>query len=139
VKLASFKGTHPGLRGLFNRFVRFWLRSPYSHTELVFSDGYCGSSTWTGGGVALRLLELDPAEWDLIHIPGDEGDARQWFRDHLGEPYDVFGLFGFVFPRSLQQRRHWFCDEAIAEALGIPDSFRQDPATLPITISQRSH
>lgn len=136
--LASFKGTYPGWRGLFNRVVRFWLKSPYSHNELVFSDGVCASSTWSEGGVVMRVKALPPDEWDIVPIHGDEDAARRWFIEHLDEPYDVFGLFGFVFPRALQSRKRWFCSEAIAEAVGIADSFRQDPAILPVTVVQRS-
>lgn len=34
--LASYKSTRPGLQGVANRLIRLRLRSPYSHTEVVF-------------------------------------------------------------------------------------------------------
>lgn len=34
--LASYKSTRPGLQGIANRIIRLRLRSPYSHTEVVF-------------------------------------------------------------------------------------------------------
>ncbi|MDF1486707.1 hypothetical protein PY257_16280 [Ramlibacter sp. H39-3-26] len=34
--LASYKSTRPGLQGIANRLIRLRLRSPYSHTEVVF-------------------------------------------------------------------------------------------------------
>ena len=34
--LASYKSTRPGLQGIANRIIRLRLRSPYSHSEIVF-------------------------------------------------------------------------------------------------------
>ncbi len=34
--LASYKATRPGLQGIANRVIRLRLRSPYSHSEVVF-------------------------------------------------------------------------------------------------------
>lgn len=66
MKLALYKSTRPGLPGLYNRLVRWWTDSEYSHCELVFSDGMCGSSSWLDGGVRLKRIELDPDHWDVI-------------------------------------------------------------------------
>lgn len=131
MKLASYKGTRPGLAGLFNRAVRWWLGGKYSHTELVFSDGVSASSSWLDGGVRYRLITFDPAKWDLIEIDGDEQAARQWFKDHGGDSFDIVGLFGFVWRRSTHNRARWFCSESVAASLGFPDPYRFDPCSLP--------
>ena len=34
--LASYKSTRPGLQGIANRVIRWRLRGPYSHSEIVF-------------------------------------------------------------------------------------------------------
>lgn len=39
MKLASYKGTQAGWRGLANRLIRFRLGGKYSHTEIVFELG----------------------------------------------------------------------------------------------------
>lgn len=39
MKLASYKGTRPGLQGIANRLVRWRLDGIYSHTEIVFEPG----------------------------------------------------------------------------------------------------
>ena len=131
MKLASYKGTRPGLAGLFNIAVRWWLGGKYSHTELVFSDGVSASSSWLDGGVRYRLITFDPAKWDLIEIDGDEQAARQWFKDHAGDGFDIVGLFGFVWRRSTQNRARWFCSESVAASLGFLEPHRFDPCSLP--------
>lgn len=138
MKLALYKGTRPGLPGVYNRLVRWWTASPYSHCELVFSDGMCASSSWLDGGVRMKRIDFDPANWDVIDIKGDEGRAREWFANHDMDGYDMLGLFGFVWRRGIQDKGKWFCSEAIAEALGIKDSWRIDPCLLPIVLAERS-
>ena len=44
-KAAFYKGTHPGVAGIYNRLVRWWTRSPYSHVELIFFDGGSGADS----------------------------------------------------------------------------------------------
>jgi len=131
VALAFYKGRSR----LFDRLVRWWTRSPYSHVELVLSvseDGMaeCASSSFLDGGVRVRWMRLDGSRWDVVELPGFDADAaRVWFAEHLGEGYDVLGLLGFVWPVR-HRRRRWFCSEAIVEALGAPDSWRYSPALL---------
>ena len=137
MKLASYKGTRPGFPGLFNVATRAWLHGPYSHTELVFSDGMCASSSFLDGGVRFKRIDLDPAKWDLVDCPGDEAYARAWFKKHDGEPFDVLGLIGFVGPRGLQNQWKWFCSESIGAALQIPQPWRLDTCVLPIVVQQR--
>lgn len=39
MKLASYKGTRPGLQGVMNRLIRWRFDGPYSHSEIVFEPG----------------------------------------------------------------------------------------------------
>ena len=137
MKIASYKGTRSGLAGAFNIATRWWLDGPYSHTELIFSDGVCASSSFLHGGVRFKRIEFDPEHWDIIDCPGDEAAARAWFEAHEGEPFDVLGLAGFIGPRGMQDQWKWFCSESIGAALGIPDPWRFDPVAFPILIAQR--
>jgi hypothetical protein len=114
MKLALYKGR----ARLLNRLVSWWLSSPYSHAEIVFSDGMCGSSSGSDGGVRLKRFFLDPLKWDLIDIEGDENQARAWFEAHAGEKYDFLGLLGFVWRRGTHDQNKWFCFEACAASLG---------------------
>jgi len=131
MKLASYKGTRPGLAGLFSIACRWWLGGDYTHTELIFSDGVAGTSRSPEGGVVLHKITYPADEWDLIEIDGDEAYARKWFEDHVGAKFDVIGLLGFIWRRRDGQQTRWFCSEAVAASLGFPEPFRFDPCTLP--------
>lgn len=136
MQIAFYKGTRPGLPGVFNRVVRWWTNGPYSHCEIVLQpldDGMmlCASASNTEGGVRLKAIELDPGRWDLLDIPSaDPSAVRQWFAVHDREGYDFLGLMGFVLRRNDGSKRLWFCSEACAAALEIPDPWRYCPNTL---------
>jgi hypothetical protein len=134
-RAAFYKGTPPGVRGVYNRLIRWWTRSEYSHGELIFSDGMAGSSSFMDGGVRFKNIDFDPCKWDFIELPAAlEPAARAWFELHQGEGYDLLGNLQFVVARVAHDKRKWFCDEAMAAALGVPDPWRYDPATLASTL-----
>ena len=109
MKLASFKGTRPGIAGLFSIGCRWWLGGPYTHTELVFSDGWAGIPQ-RRGRVVLHKITYPADEWDLIEIDGDESPARAWFALHAGAKFDYLGWpIGFVLSRGTHEGQRWFC------------------------------
>ena len=69
MKAAFYKATRPGLQGLYSRAARAVDRGPYSHCELVFSDGLSGSASYIDGGVRLKRIDFDPEHWDFIELP----------------------------------------------------------------------
>ena len=75
MKAAFYKETRPGLPGIYNRLVRWWTKSPYSHVELVVSTGRAWSSSFEDGGVRSKLIDLDPAKWDLVDLPTFHGSG----------------------------------------------------------------
>lgn len=138
MRVALYKATRPGFQGMFNRLVRWWTLSPYSHAELVFDNGWCASSSLIDGGVRFKRIELKPGHWDVVDVPGDEVAAMQWFSDHADDKYDVLGLANFVFGPVREDKNKWSCAEAIAAALGVPEPWRQSPAILRITLGERA-
>jgi len=134
MKVAFYKSK----KHLFNRLVSWWTNGPYSHVELVLETlvhGYeCASASGMDGGVRLKLMDLPAESWDIIEFPASTLAAREWFRQHERQEYDVLGLFGFVFRRGTQDKDKWFCSEAVAAALGYNDPWRYDPNTLYITL-----
>jgi hypothetical protein len=130
-RAAFYKGTRPGLSGIYNRGVRAWTRSSYSHAELVFPSGWSASSSYMDGGVRLKMIDFDPALWDFVDVPpAFEKAAFQWFLDHRGAKYDLLGDLHFVIAPVEGGKDKWFCSESIAAALGLPEPWRYDPATL---------
>lgn len=130
-RAAFYRGTHSGVPGIYNRAVRLWTVSDYSHVEIVFSDGVCASSSFMDGGVRFKTVVFDPALWDFVDLPPTlEPVAREWFTKHSGAAYDLWGNLHFLLGPVQGGKDNWFCSEAVAESLGLADSWRYDPATL---------
>jgi len=131
LQAAFYKDTRPGLAGIYSRVVRWWTKSPYSHVELVVSTGRAWSSSFEDGGVRSKLIDFDPARWDLVDLPPAlEHAAIAWFEAHRGAGYDLVGNLQFVLAPIPHSRKRWFCSEAVAAALGIPDPWRYSPGAL---------
>ena len=129
MRAAFYKATRPGLQGIYSRLVR-WVDGPgrYSHCELIFADGMCGSASWMDGGVRLKRIDFDPANWDFIEIPDHlEPAARAWFDEHKGAGYDLLGNLRFVFWMVRESEKDWFCNEALSAALGHLEPWRLGP------------
>lgn len=130
MRIAFYTGTRPGLAGIYNRLVRWWTRSPYSHAEIIFSDGVAASSSFADGGVRFKRIEFDPARWDFVDIAGDEVKVRRWYVEHEGFDYDVLGNVGFVLGFVPDDKGEFSCAESIATALGYREPWRYSPAIL---------
>jgi len=139
LRAAFYKGTHAGLPGIYNRLVRWWTRSPYSHVELLFHDGKeAASSSYMDGGVRFKAIDFDPELWDFVDVPATAEwavSAYLWFIDHHGQAYDLLGNMHFVLSAIGDDKRKWFCSEAVAAALGMPNPERFDPGTLHAALS----
>lgn len=136
-KAAFYKGTPAGVPGMYNRFIRWWTRSRYSHVEVIFFDGGAGadsqsaSASYIDGGVRFKWFTFDPALWDFVDLPAELAlPALSWFREHEFAAYDLLGILHFVLSPVGNDKRKWFCSEAVAAALGMQDPARFDPGTL---------
>lgn len=134
MQIAFYKGR----TRFFNRLVCYWLRGPYSHCELVLDtvDGvsHCASASYMDGGVRVKAMRLDPAHWDLVPVNSSKQAALNWLADHEDDGYDVLGLLGFVWRRQSGDQAKWFCSEAVAAMLYLPEPWRFDPMNLFSTI-----
>ena len=132
MKLALYKGTRLGWEGLYSRLVRWLDRGIYSHCELVFSAGVSASSSYIDGGVRFKIIDYRPGHWDFIEIPDPTGEieqrARAWFREHNGEPYDLWGNVRFAIGFARDSTGKSFCSEAVMAALGFPEAYRYGPS-----------
>ena len=128
MRAAFYKATRPGVQGIYSWAVRFVDRGPYSHCELIFSDGMSASASYIDKGVRLKRIDYDPAHWDIVDLPGfDEASARAWFEANKGAPYDLMGNVRFVLPWLADSERGWFCSEALGAALGWAEPWRFGP------------
>ncbi|MGO4302271.1 hypothetical protein [Cupriavidus sp. RAF12] len=128
MQAAFYKGNQAGAAGLHDRLIRWWCSGPYSHVELVFSDGEAASSSLTDGGVRFKRINFNPERWDLFDLHGfDETAARQWFENNLKAKYDIWGNLGFLWRPIKGTRQRWFCSEAVLTALGFQDGWRFCP------------
>jgi hypothetical protein len=142
LQAAFYKGTHAGLPGVYNRLVRWWTRSDYSHVELLLLEtttpgrAYAASASYMDGGVRFKTIDFDPALWDVVDLPEQLSDkAWDWFAAHEGASYDLLGNLHFVFSAVGDDKRKWFCSEAVAAALGMLNPERFDPGTLHAALS----
>lgn len=126
-----------GRRHAGSWLLAWWMRSDYSHVELVLRpvlgaqpQRYTCASAKLLEGVRVADIELPAADWEIVEVPGTVDRAYDWLIQHVGEGYDWLGLAGFVVRRVKGWLRLWWCSEAVAAMLGIPDPWRWDVATL---------
>lgn len=128
MRAAFYRGTRPGWQGIYSRAVRWIDRGPYSHSELVFSDGLSASASYIDGGVRFKRIDYNPAHWDFVPLPdAAEPFARDWFERNAGAPYDLMGNVRFVLPWLSDSDKGWFCSEALGAALGWKEPWRYGP------------
>lgn len=127
VKLALYKGKGK----LFNRLVRWWTGSQYSHCELVV-EGLWYSSSLMDGGVRRKHIDPRPGHWDFIELPFVSADqVRAYFYETDDDKYGVIGLItAQVFNRNRAQDHAQFCSQWCAAAMGIPNPASYSPRTL---------
>lgn len=128
MKLAFYKGTRKGLQGLYSRLTRWVDAGPYSHCELIFSDGLSASSSFIDGGVRFKSINYKEDNWDFVELPDYlEAQAREWFEEHEGDKYDVLGNLRFILFFVQHSKNKHFCNEAISDSLGFKESWRLGP------------
>ena len=98
----------------------------------------CWSSSFMDGGIRRKFIRPDWNHWDMIEVDADRHQVAQWFEAREGQRYDLLGLAGFVFRRFADDSKKYFCSEAVAAALGIPEPWRFDPNTLAAALGRRA-
>lgn len=114
--LAFYKGQGD----LFDKMIRLWTRSPYSHTEIII-DGRWYSSSPRDGRVRGRVIVPTPGHWDFAEVTMTESDTQKvlsFLRSQIGKRYDWLGIFlSQIVPLGIQNPTRWFCSELCSAAL----------------------
>lgn len=115
MKLAFYQG-----RGTWvDRFIRWRLNGPYSHVELVFSDGVSFSAK-AGEGVRFTAgIQWAPGDWFFVVIPAryHERVVRLWCQHQLGQRYGYWEMARFLLPFLPVRRGEKFCSQVCLNAL----------------------
>lgn len=104
--LASYRGTRPGLQGLFNRVIRWRFSGSYSHSEVVFEPGD-GVGEWMPDNSC--AADADGALWcassvAMERLPG-------W------SPYRAGKIGGVRFKRIVLEPAKWDLVKSYAEPI----------------------
>lgn len=133
IQLALYKA----LGDLYDKSIRIWTRSLYSHCELVLEDGRFASSSPRDGGVRAKLIEQDPEVWDFLPLPWVRVEVvEELLQAEQGAGYDWIGILGSqVLPVGIQSQSRWFCSEFCAQVIGLEQPQRYSPGSLFETMS----
>jgi hypothetical protein len=119
---------------LKDKFICWWMRGPYFHSEVILAENADGTYTIASSvpGIGVRTAtnqQLPADEYDIIEGPGDVNTAIAWFKAHDGEAYDWLGLLRFVMPPlTIWSNTKWWCTDADLAAVGMDcGSHRYDP------------
>jgi hypothetical protein len=108
-------------KNIFDKLVRTFTKSDYSHVELRFSDGMCFSSSPRDGGTRFKKIDIDDKNWhiiDLYNVSKDtENKIRNLANEMVNKKYDWLGVLGFVIPLFPSDENRWYCSEICAYLL----------------------
>ena len=117
---------------LFDKLIRWWTRSKYSHVELELGEGEWWSSSPRDGGVRTRKIIFNAYHWDTLELKDADAHAlRAFFKQREGTRYDAAGLLlTQIFKTPYRSRERFFCSEICAAALGVPDGDLYSPGDM---------
>ena len=121
---------YKGAGSLYDRAIRWWTNSPYSHCAVTLTDVQGDITLYEaieGDGVrrahVVDEIDLRPSQWDYIDIPvSSESWTRvgDWCNNERGCGYDWLGMLlsqVLFIPREHPDK--WFCSEFAAAALEL--------------------
>lgn len=137
-----YKGTRPGIPGIYNRLVRARGDGKYSHVELRFSTKYHGwaaSSSFEDGGTRLKQIDFNDENWDYIDLPAaweHEAYLFMVYAAKTNKGYDLMGNVHLALGFLPHSKSKYFCSEVVAAALKLEDAFRFEPNALYVVLSR---
>ncbi len=113
-------------RSIYDRLIRWYSRSPYSHAEFAWPLTKRNPREWLGaqprGGVQVRPANyLGAVPYDVFALEVSQSQARRLERfllDQVGKPYDWRAIINMgVFQHDVSTWSKWFCSELVFGAL----------------------
>lgn len=107
----------------WDKLVALATWGPYSHCELMFSDGVCYSAMPFEGTRFTNTIMLDPFHWTWVDIPlgeQEEDAIRKWCEGEVGCGYDYVGALRLHGTSATQ----WYCSEICIQALNVNAGIR---------------
>jgi hypothetical protein len=122
MKIAFYKGSGT----IFDKLIRLWTWSKYSHVELV-ADNIWYTSSPRDDGVVKREIDYDPDHWDMFELNIHKNKEIIDFIDaEMGKRYDWLGIFlSQIIKLNIHNPNRWFCSEIVHKAIQA-GGFRSD-------------
>ena len=116
IRVAFYKGNGT----IFDKLIRWWTRSKYSHVEIII-DNIWYSASPRAGCVRAAYIDAINNHWDYIIISCSlqtKQEILNAINSQLGKPYDIIGiLLSQIFPLGVDDPSAWFCSELCSCAL----------------------
>ncbi len=112
-----------GKSGIFGQAIRLWTKSPYTHCELLFSDGMRFGIEYDRAAMFYEPPAGDrpwnPHLWDCLEFYGGvEDKTRSFCADVSLAQYDWLGIAcSMILPIGREHSSKWFCSELTTAAL----------------------
>jgi uncharacterized protein YycO len=117
-------------RSFWNKVIAWWTKYHYVddffHAELVFGRDLCFSADLADRKAGTRFMVREGIrdsrnqDWFVKEVNMSPEQVRQlfvWCSTQAGKPYDMLGIWGFVFGTKDQDPKKWYCSEVIARGL----------------------
>lgn len=101
----------------FDKVIKWWTKSRYSHVEVVVDGVACAADAWSGKVRSMPVIQFNIGNWDIVEIELQKDLA--WLYAQKDKKYDWLGILGFITFKKLQDRNKWYCSELAAAALGM--------------------
>jgi len=107
---------YKGEGGMADKIIRFWTKSPISHSEIETLDGYYCSNDPKTRVLRVEKLRIEKGDWEvcLVVLPIEIARSlRSYQLGKCGTKYDWEGiLFSQFLKLGISAKKRWFCSKS---------------------------
>lgn len=100
----------------FDKVIRRWTKSRYSHVEIVVDGVACAADAWSGKVRSTPVATFNRENWEVVDIEMQK--PVEWLRRQDGKKYDWLGILGYI-TFKFEDPNRWYCSELAAAAMGL--------------------